>query len=55
MAQPRNIGTSILLAIVTLEIYTFVWTYKRHQEMKEHSGEGVGGVLSLVIYILSRP
>lgn len=53
--QPRAIGTSILLAIVTLGIYTYVWTYKTHQEMKEHSGEGVGGVLGLVIYILISP
>jgi hypothetical protein len=51
----REIGKSILLAIVTLGIYTFVWTYKTHLEMKEHSGEGVGGVLGLVIYILIGP
>jgi hypothetical protein len=53
--QPRDIGTSILLAIVTLGIYTYVWTYKTHQEMKRHSGEGLGEVLGLVIYILISP
>lgn len=53
--QPRSIGKSILLAVVTLGIYTFVWTYKTHLEMKEYSGEGVGGVLGLVIYILISP
>ena len=53
--QPRSIGKSILLAVVTLGIYTFVWTYKTHLEMKEYSGEGIGGVLGLVIYILVSP
>jgi hypothetical protein len=54
-AQPRDIGKSILLAVVTLGIYTFVWTYKTHQEMKKHSGEGLGDVLGLVVYILIGP
>jgi hypothetical protein len=54
-AQPRGIGKSILLAIVTLGIYTFVWTYRTHQEMKKHSGEGLGDVLGLVVYILIGP
>jgi len=49
---PRSVGKSILLAVVTLGIYTFVWTYKTHEEIKTHSGQGVGGVLGLVIYIL---
>jgi hypothetical protein len=55
VGTPREVGTSILLAIVTLGIYTFVWTYKTHLEMQEHSGKGVGGVLGLVIYILIGP
>ena len=53
--KTRSIGTSILLAVVTLGIYTFVWTYKTHLEMKEYSGEGLGGVLGLVIFILISP
>ena len=54
-AQPRSIGKCILLAIVTLGVYTFVWVYKTHQEMKKHSGEGLGEVLGLVVYILISP
>ncbi|MDX6286801.1 MAG: hypothetical protein QOG53_2286 [Frankiales bacterium] len=49
--KPRPIGTSILLAIVTLGIYCLVWTYKTHEEIKRHSGEGVGGLLGLILYI----
>lgn len=52
LGTPRSIGKSILLAVVTLGIYTFVWVYKTHKEIKEHSGEGVGGVVGLVIYLL---
>ncbi len=52
LGKPRSIGISILLAIVTLGIYAFVWTYKTHKEIKTHSGLGVGGPIGLVIYIL---
>ena len=55
VGQPRGIGNSILLAIVTLSIYTFVWTYKTHEELKRHAGSGVGGAVGLVIYIVFSP
>jgi Domain of unknown function (DUF4234) len=55
IGNTRSIGLSILWAILTLGIYTFVWTYKTHEEMKRYSGNGVGGVLGLVIYILISP
>ena len=55
LGQPRSIGVSILLAIVTIGIYTFVWVYKTHNEVKRHSGIGVGGVVGVVIYILIAP
>jgi len=48
----RGTGMCILLAIVTLGIYTLVWYYKTHEEMKQHTGNGIGGVLALVIAIL---
>ena len=55
LGQPRGIGFAILLAIVTLGIYTLYWVFKTQDEVKEHSGIGVGGVLGLVIYILISP
>ena len=55
LGTKRNTGTCILLAIVTLGIYTFIWTYKTHTEMKAHSDEGLGGVLGLVVYLLISP
>ena len=53
--KPRSIGTSILLAIVTLGIYTFVWTWMTHEEIKKHSGQGVGGPLGFVLYFVLSP
>jgi Domain of unknown function (DUF4234) len=51
----RNVVACILLAIVTIGIYTFFWTYWTQKEIKDHSGIGVGGGLGLVIYILVSP
>jgi hypothetical protein len=52
LGQPRGVGFGILLFIVTLGFYSWYWAYKTHEEIKQHSGEGVGGVVGLVIWIL---
>jgi hypothetical protein len=46
---------SILYAIITLGIYAVVWVYKTHNEIKRYSGNGVGGVIGLVIYLVISP
>ena len=55
LGQPRGIGFGILLFIVTLTIYGYYWVFKTQDEVKNHSGQGVGGVLGLVIYIVVSP
>jgi hypothetical protein len=55
VGNARSIGLSILWAILTLTIYTYVWTYKTHEEIKRYSGNGVGGVIGFVIYFLLAP
>lgn len=55
VGNTRSIGLSILWAVLTLGIYTFIWTYKTQEEIKRYSGNGVGGVIGLVIYILISP
>jgi Domain of unknown function (DUF4234) len=47
----RSTGTCFLLMIVTLGIYSWVWYFKTHDEMKRHSGEGIGGGIALVLAI----
>jgi hypothetical protein len=51
LGKPRGILFVILLSIVTLGIYHLYWTYKVFDELKQHTGEGIGGVLALVIAI----
>jgi len=55
VGNTRSIGLSILWAILTLGIYTLVWTYRTQEEIKRYSGHGIGGVLGLVIVILISP
>ena len=55
LGHPRGIGFAILIFIVTLGIYSLYWVFKTQDEVKQHSGAGVGGVLGLVIYILISP
>jgi hypothetical protein len=45
----RSTGTCILLTIVTLGFYTWYWYYKTHDEMKQHSGTGLGGPVALIL------
>jgi hypothetical protein len=52
LGQQRGIGFAILIAIVTLGVYTLYWVFKTQEEVKNHSDQGVGGVLGLVIYIV---
>ena len=55
LGKPRSVGVSILLAIVTIGIYAFYWVYKTQDEVKQHSGIGVGGGLGLVIFFFISP
>ena len=43
----------LLLQIVTFGIYGLVWYYKTHSEMKEYSGQGLGGGLALVLALFA--
>ena len=53
IGRTRPTGLTILLFFVTFGIWGFVWYYQVHEEMKRHSGEGLGGVLALVLAIFA--
>ena len=55
IGETRSIGLSILWFVLTLGIYSFYWVYKTQEEIKRYSGNGVGGVVGLVIFILIAP
>ncbi len=51
IGQVRSTGTCILLTVVTLGFYTWYWYFKTHEEMKRHSGTGLGGGVALILAI----
>lgn len=51
----RAIGVTILVSIVTCGIWTYVWAFQNGEEVKQWSGEGLGGGLHLVLTILFAP
>jgi drug/metabolite transporter (DMT)-like permease len=52
VGKVRNPWAVIGLSIITLGIYFLYWTYQVFREMKDHSGDGIGGPIGLVIGIL---
>ena len=55
IGSQRSIGLWIVLAIITLGIATFVWTYKTHDELDQYSGRGLGGVVGLILFFFFSP
>jgi Domain of unknown function (DUF4234) len=45
VGETRSIGLSILWFIITLGFYSWYWVYKTQEEVKQYSGNGLGGVL----------
>jgi hypothetical protein len=45
----RSTGVCVLLTVVTLGFYSLYWFYAVHDEMKRHSGQGLGGGIALLI------
>lgn len=53
VGQVRGTALQILLIVVTLGIWAFVYLFQTHDEMKRHSGEGLGGVLALLVGVFA--
>jgi hypothetical protein len=45
-------GLVILLSIVTFSVWTYLWTWRTSEDLKRYNGDGLGGVLGVVIYLL---
>jgi Domain of unknown function (DUF4234) len=52
VGKVRNPWAVVGLSIITIGIYFLYWTYQVFREMKDHTHEGVGGPIGLVIGIL---
>lgn len=55
LGKPRSGGLTILLTVVTLGVWTWVWSYQNGEELKQHSRTGLGGVGYLLITIFISP
>ena len=51
LGKPRGWVAVFFLSLITLGIYGLYWQYKTFQEMKDYSGNGIGGVLGLILAI----
>ena len=51
LGKIRGTGMCIFLSVITFGIYALVWYYSTHEEMKRHTGQGMGGGLALVLGI----
>ena len=49
LGQVRGTALQLLLIVVTAGIWGYVYVFQTHDEMKRHSGEGLGGVPALLI------
>ena len=49
LGQQRGPWFVALIGLLTLGIYWIYWYYKTGEELKQYSGEGLGGVIWLVI------
>ena len=48
-------GLVIVLTIITLGIWGALWSYRTNEDLKRFNGDGLGGVLAVVIYLLLSP
>ncbi len=53
VGNTRSVPLSILWFVLTLGIYGLVWVYRTHEEIKRYSGNGLGGVLGLVVWMVA--
>jgi len=48
LGQPMNPMQVFILSLVTCGIYGLYWAYKTFEELKQHNGEGLGGVVGVI-------
>ena len=53
VGEVRGTALQMLLFVVTLGIWGYVYFFQTHDEMKRHSGEGIGGVLALLVSLFA--
>lgn len=49
---PRDILIQFLLAVLTLGLYGVYWAYRNHEDIRRHTGTGVGGIVGAILYVV---
>jgi hypothetical protein len=49
VGRVRGTGVTILLFFVTFGLYSIYYYFVTHEEMKKHTGEGIGGLAGLLL------
>jgi Domain of unknown function (DUF4234) len=52
VGQQRGVAFVAIIGLLTFGIYLIYWAYKTGEEIRRYSGEGLGGVLWLVIWLV---
>ncbi len=55
IGKPRSVGLTILVAIVTFGIWTWVWSFMNGEELKNYRRNGLGGVAYLLLTVFIVP
>lgn len=53
LGRQRPVGKQLVLGIVTLGFYGVYWVYINHEEIKQHTGDGVGGAMGALIFVIA--
>jgi len=53
VGKQRSIPKQIGLSVVTLGLYGVYWAYQSHEDVKLRTGDGIGGPIGAVIYLLA--
>ena len=53
LGKVRSTWAVIGLSIITFGIYSLYYYFATHEEMKQHSGQGVGGAIGLVLALFT--
>ena len=51
VGEQKAIGKQVLISFLTLGFYGWYWIFRSHEDVKLHSGQGVGGLVGLILYI----
>jgi hypothetical protein len=52
VGQVRGTALQMLLFVVTFGIWGYVYFFQTHDELKRHTGDGLGGVLALLLALV---